>query len=205
MSRGLYKRINFFKGFLTTEQDWNDAERYHVEKRKLHNRMFHAPGVVQGNGDELRVLSRGRGDLSIEVGAGYAIDGQGNDLFLLEKQIKTLNPADFKLPATLYLVLRYVEEFDDFIAYKENLDYQGHRRIAKTARSSSPSSSPTSTSRSSRPRLPGEGRAPHRRRPRPPRPGPQRDRPALRAQGRPRRRPHGSGPALAPRRDGPAP
>jgi hypothetical protein len=129
MSRGLYKRINFFKGFLTTEQDWNDAERYHVEKRKLHNRMFHAPGVVQGNGDELRVLSRGRGDLSIEVGAGYAIDGQGNDLFLLEKQIKTLNPADFKLPATLYLVLRYVEEFDDFIAYKENLDYQGHRRV----------------------------------------------------------------------------
>ena len=22
-----FKRINFFKGFLTTEKDWNDAER----------------------------------------------------------------------------------------------------------------------------------------------------------------------------------
>ena len=117
MAFGPFKRINFFKGFLTTEQDWNDAERYHVEKRKLHNRMFHAPGVVNGNGDDLKVQSRGRGDLSIEVGAGYAIDGQGNDIFLLEKQIKTLNPADFKLPQTIYLVLRYVEEFDDFIAY----------------------------------------------------------------------------------------
>ncbi|MEZ4469785.1 MAG: hypothetical protein R3F60_03070 [bacterium] len=134
MSRGSFKRINFFKGFLTTEQDWNDAERYHVEKRKLHNRMFHAPGVVNGHGDDLKVQSRGRGDLSLEVGAGYAIDGQGSDIFLLEKQIKTLNPADFKLPQTIYLVLRYVEEFDDFIAYKENLDYQGHRRVREDSK-----------------------------------------------------------------------
>ncbi len=31
-----FKRINFFKGFLTTEKDWNDAERYHIDKRRLH-------------------------------------------------------------------------------------------------------------------------------------------------------------------------
>ncbi len=43
-----FKRINFFKGFLTTEKDWNEAEAYHVEKRKLHNRLLHAPGVVGG-------------------------------------------------------------------------------------------------------------------------------------------------------------
>ncbi len=124
-----FKRINFFKGFLTTEQDWNDAETYHVEKRALHNRMFHAPGVVPGTGDELRVTSRGRGDLSVEVGSGYAIDAMGHDILVHEKQIKTLNPADFKLPQTIYLVLRYVEKLTDFIAYKENLDYQGHRRV----------------------------------------------------------------------------
>lgn len=129
MSSGPYKRINFFKGFLTTEKDWNDAERYHVEKRKLHNRALHAPGIVTGFGDELRVQARGRGDLSVEVGSGYAIDGQGNDILAFEKQIKTLTPSDFKLPQTIYLVLRYYEEPDDFIAYKENLDYQGHRRI----------------------------------------------------------------------------
>ena len=41
-----FKRINFFKGFLTTEHDWNDAERYHLEKRKLHNRLCHAPGIL---------------------------------------------------------------------------------------------------------------------------------------------------------------
>ena len=39
-----FKRINFFKGFLTTEKDWNEAEKYHIDKRMLHNRMLHAPG-----------------------------------------------------------------------------------------------------------------------------------------------------------------
>src|SRR5438445_12109586 len=83
-----FKRINFFKGFLTTEHDWNDAERYHLEKRKLHNRLCHAPGVVAGHLGELRVLARARGDLSIEIQPGYAIDGQGHDLLLWETQNK---------------------------------------------------------------------------------------------------------------------
>lgn len=130
-----FKRINFFKGFLTTDKDWNAAESYHVEKRKLHNRAFHAPGVVTGYGDGLRVSSRGRGDLSIEVGSGYAIDGQGRDILLPEKEIHTLKPDNFvKLPATVYVVLRYVEEPTDFIQYREKLDYKGHRRIKETAK-----------------------------------------------------------------------
>jgi hypothetical protein len=124
-----FKRINFFKGFLTTEHDWNDAERYHTEKRKLHNRLLHAPGIVPGYAGELRVVARARGDLSIEIQPGYAIDGQGNDLLLWDTQIKTLVPEEYKLPQTLYVVLRYVEELTDFIAYKENLEYKGHRRV----------------------------------------------------------------------------
>jgi hypothetical protein len=124
-----FKRINFFKGFLTTEHDWNDAERYHLEKRKLHNRLCHAPGVVSGHAGDLRVQARARGDLSIEVQPGYAIDGQGHDLVLWETQIKTFVPEEYKLPQTLYVVLRFVEELSDFIAYKENLEYKGHRRV----------------------------------------------------------------------------
>ncbi|MFI5288302.1 MAG: hypothetical protein ACHQ17_01565 [Polyangia bacterium] len=124
-----YKRINFFKGFLTTEHDWNDAERYHLDKRKLHNRLCHAPGVVAGHAGELKVMARARGDLSIEVQPGYAIDGQGHDLVLWETQIKNIVPEEYKLPQTLYVVLRFVEELTDFIAYKENLEYKGHRRV----------------------------------------------------------------------------
>jgi hypothetical protein len=129
-----FKRINFFKGFLTTEHDWNDAERYHLEKRKLHNRLCHAPGVVPGYSGELRVAARQRGDLSMEIQPGYAIDGMGNDLVLWETQIKTIIPEEYKLPQTLYVVLRFVEELSDFIAYKENLEYKGHRRVLESCK-----------------------------------------------------------------------
>ncbi len=129
-----FKRINFFKGFLTTEHDWNDAERYHLEKRKLHNRLCHAPGVVQQYQGELKVIARARGDLSFEVQSGYAIDGEGHDLVLWETQIKTIVPEEYKLPTVLYVVLRFAEELTDFIAYKENLEYKGHRRVMETAK-----------------------------------------------------------------------
>ena len=129
-----FKRINFFKGFLTTEHDWNDAERYHLEKRKLHNRLCHAPGIIPGYSGELKVTARARGDLSFEVQPGYALDGQGNDLVLWETQIKTIIPEEYKLPQTLYVVLRFVEELSDFIAYKENLEYKGHRRVLESCK-----------------------------------------------------------------------
>lgn len=128
-----FKRINFFKGFVTTTKDWNDAERYHVEKHKLHNRCFHGAGMVPGYRQELKVRARGRADMSVEVSPGYAIDGQGNDIILYETEIKAINKADFKLPLTVYFVVKYVEEFTDFISYKENLDFKGHRRIQEKA------------------------------------------------------------------------
>ena len=90
----VFKRINFFKGFVTTEDDWNEAERYHVEKRKLHNRAFHGAGVVQGWGEEFRVAARGKGELSVEVAPGYAIDGQGNVRPLLPRSFESLSHAE---------------------------------------------------------------------------------------------------------------
>jgi hypothetical protein len=129
-----FKRINFFKGFLTTEKDWNDAERYHIDKRRLHNRMLHSPGVVGGYAGELRVNARARGDLSVEVQGGYAIDGQGNDLMIFDATIRNINLEEFRLPQTIYIVLRYYEELTDFIAYKENLEYKGHRRVLESCR-----------------------------------------------------------------------
>jgi hypothetical protein len=129
-----FKRINFFKGFLTTEKDWNDAERYHIDKRKLHNKMMHSPGVVFGYGGDLRVNARARGDLSVEVQPGYAIDGQGNDLVIHDATIRNINLEEFRLPQTVYVVLRYYEELTDFIAYKENLEYKGHRRVLESCK-----------------------------------------------------------------------
>ena len=142
-----FKRINFFKGFLTTEHDWNDAERYHIEKRRLHNRLLHAPGVVFGYGGDLKAVARARGDLSVEVQAGYAVDGQGRDLMMWDAEIKTLVLEEYKLPQTIYIVLRYYEQETDFIAYKENAAYKGHRRILEAVRSRSRRPRPISARR----------------------------------------------------------
>jgi len=129
-----FKRINFFKGFLTTEKDWNDAERYHIDKRRLHNRMMHSAGIVYGFSGDLRVTARARGDLSVEVQPGYGIDGMGNDLMIHDTTIRNINLEEFKLPQTIYIVLRYYEELTDFIAYKENLEYKGHRRVLESCK-----------------------------------------------------------------------
>src|SRR3954462_8786849 len=124
-----FKRINFFEGFFTTDEDWNAAEAYHVEKRRLHNRVLHTPGVVPVDGGGLGVTARGRGDLSFEVAPGYGIDGRGNELVQRDPGVKVIEADKLKLPQTVYVAIKYSEEQTDFIAYKENPRFKGHRRI----------------------------------------------------------------------------
>jgi len=124
-----FKRINFFEGFFTTDEDWNAAEAYHLEKRRLHNRVFHQPGVVAVSGGGLKVVARGKNDLSFEVTPGYAIDGKGNEIVLHDPAVKVIEAEKLKLPQTVYVAIRYYEEPTDFIAYKENPRFKGHRRI----------------------------------------------------------------------------
>lgn len=128
---GGFKRLNFFEGFVTTPDDWNEGDAYHVAKHKLHNRAFHGVGVVPGQLKDFHITSRGRGELAVEVKPGYAIDGQGDDLIIWETEIKQFTKSDYKLPQTVYLVAKYVEELTDFVAYKENLNYKGHTRRAE--------------------------------------------------------------------------
>lgn len=124
-----FKRINFFEGFFTTDEDWNAAEAYHLEKRRLHNKIMHQPGIVPIVSGGLKVGSRGKGDLSFEVAPGYAVDGRGNEIVLRDPAVKVIELEKLKLPQTVYIGIRYYEEPTDFIAYKENPRFKGHRRI----------------------------------------------------------------------------
>lgn len=74
-----FKRINFFNGFRTGEKDWQDAEKYHNDKRKLHNSRLHTIGIV--NGLEVKAGSDGK---ACFVEPGLAIDGNGNELYLAQ-------------------------------------------------------------------------------------------------------------------------
>jgi hypothetical protein len=134
LDQGRFKRLNFFDGFVTTPDDWNEGERYHVEKHKLHNRAFHGVGVVPGQLRDFHVAARGKGELAVEISTGYAIDGRGNDIILLEPEIRNFVKSDYKLPQTVFLVAKYLEELTDFVAYKENLNYKGHTRVSEMAK-----------------------------------------------------------------------
>jgi hypothetical protein len=126
-----FKRLNFFKGLVTYYTDWIDNEAYRRDKHRWHNQRLHGPGVVVGYAGEMCVT--GRGDLSIEVQPGCAIDGAGNELMLWDTQIKQVRTDALKLPQTVYVVARYTEELTDFISYKQNLAVRGHRRVLEGA------------------------------------------------------------------------
>ena len=60
-NRTAFKRLNFFTGFFTTAEDWLQGQQYHLEKRKLHLRGLHTPGIIPGDGEELKVTARRAG------------------------------------------------------------------------------------------------------------------------------------------------
>src|SRR4051812_35847304 len=129
-----YMRLNHFHGLRLESQDFQVGEEYHVNKKRLHNKVFHGYGVVQGYMEGCRVLGRKRGDLSIEVTPGYAIDGEGNDIFLHETEVKTVDAGKFKLPATAYVVIKFVDEPTDFVVNAANPKYKGHKRVLETSK-----------------------------------------------------------------------
>ncbi len=114
MDERVFKRINLFKGFIRTTRDYKDAVGYHLRKARLHNRYFHAFGLVPGVTGELKVRSRRRPELAVEVRPGYAIDPLGRDILVREVELKRVVKDDFVLPQTLHLVLRYDERESDY-------------------------------------------------------------------------------------------
>ncbi|MGA1865658.1 MAG: hypothetical protein ACMUHX_11425 [bacterium] len=108
MNDGL-KRINFFDGFFTQAEDWQSAQDYHLEKRRLHNQFMHTPGIVYGCLKDLKVTAMEKGS-SFSVAPGYAIDGEGQDLYLPKSEEVPINLEEYNLPATVYIVIRYHEE-----------------------------------------------------------------------------------------------
>ena len=104
-----FKRINFFKGFFTQAEDWQRAEQYHIDKRRLHNISLHTPGIIQGYREGLKVWASPDGR-EINIGPGCAIDERGRELYLEDTETKPIDPQGYKSPTTVYVVIRYGEK-----------------------------------------------------------------------------------------------
>jgi hypothetical protein len=83
-----FERPRFFGGQLLTDKDLEAAQRYVIEKNKLHNRYLVGTGVVCG----LAVRCDPCCDGSVTVEPGYAIDCCGNDIVLCQPE--TFNILD---------------------------------------------------------------------------------------------------------------
>ena len=123
-----FKRLNFFKGFFTQAEDWQSAQQYHIEKRKIHNRFLHIPGIVYGCLDNLNVIATEDGT-ALYIGPGYAIDGEGRDLYLPKPDKVSINPQDYIHPATVYVVISDGQEKIDLRPNAANPEYSGHAFI----------------------------------------------------------------------------
>lgn len=101
------KRNKYFSGKLMSEKDFQDEQDYLREKHRLHNRFLHGYGVVAG----LEVSISDDHPGKVEVGAGLALDAQGNEVVLPETQYVPFPAAGKKT----CLVIAYAERETDFV------------------------------------------------------------------------------------------
>lgn len=121
------KRINFFKGFATTAEDWKAAEAYHSEKRRLHNQYFHSPGVILECLKGLAVIATKEGS-ALRVEPGMALDGEGRELYLPQPIDLDVNLRQYR-GTTIYVAIEYGEQLVEHRPNKFNSDYEGHAFI----------------------------------------------------------------------------
>lgn len=129
-----YLRVHYFHGQRLELADFEDNQGQIVERRRIHQRAFHSPGVVLGCLGDLRVSALGRGDLSLVVDPGLAVDGMGNEIFLPSREVIPIDLRRIRPPQTVHVVIRQFEEPADFVEDPDDPEYQGYRRIVEKAR-----------------------------------------------------------------------
>jgi hypothetical protein len=83
-----FERPRFFDGQRLTADDLLAAQAYERELRWLHNRTLHPWGIARG-----LTVSAARGDRTVTVGAGYALDCLGRDLLVGEDTVLQVPPV----------------------------------------------------------------------------------------------------------------
>ena len=107
------KRTDYFHGMLMTERDFSEEQTYHIEKRKLLNRMLHGWGVVCG----LKVRPTDTPSPNIIVEGGMALDCFGNEILVCEEQTVDLTVKPCATTAAYDPCAPYVQEPQDQALY----------------------------------------------------------------------------------------
>jgi hypothetical protein len=104
----IINRPAFFDGQALTAEDLNAVVAYHRELLWLHQRGLHGSGIVSG-----LVVTGAKGDKSVTVGPGYAVDTDGRSIVLDAAQVLDIpsavaSPAGDAVP--FYLRIAYSDD-----------------------------------------------------------------------------------------------
>ena len=115
-----YQRLRYFHGMLLDDAAFQAEQAYHIRKRRFLNRMLHGWGVVCG-----LELTGKKGDRSIDVTSGMALDCCGNEIWVPHRKpidLLSLLPCEDKgkkegecfeeneeTPKSYYVGVRYYE------------------------------------------------------------------------------------------------
>ncbi|OCN02804.1 hypothetical protein A7X67_02810 [Clostridium sp. W14A] len=107
MENEFFQRNRYEKGMLLTAEDQEQQQAYHVEKRRLLNRLAIGSGVVNG-------FSLGTDDdgTVLTIGAGLALDFAGREIYLprtVRKKADELLPSTDHFEGWLRIYVRYDE------------------------------------------------------------------------------------------------
>ncbi|MFZ3384031.1 MAG: hypothetical protein WA144_08910 [Candidatus Methanoperedens sp.] len=109
-----FKRARYFHGMLMTDRDFTEEQKYHIEKRKLHNRLVHGWGVVCG----LKITALNPAGNSVNIEEGLALDCNGNEIYVDQ-------PIEFD-------VIKAIKGFDSTRSVKQDCEYLNERPTGDT-------------------------------------------------------------------------
>jgi hypothetical protein len=112
MPDDITKRLHYFDKQFLVESDFTDEQKYHLDRRRRHNRLLHTPGIAYG----LEVQKTAA--KAITVSPGTAIDVNGQEIVQLASVTLNLdNPAVINpLPganSNIYVTIAYSETQTD--------------------------------------------------------------------------------------------
>jgi Chaperone of endosialidase len=100
------KRLNYFTNQFLVQEDFQAEQDYHRRMRHLHNQRSHTPGIVYG----LEVTKKENTDRDVIISAGMAIDGDGQEIVVLESGITyTLKTTESTGPVYLSIAASDVD------------------------------------------------------------------------------------------------
>lgn len=107
-AREMAKRVRFFAGQLLTAADFEVEQTYQMEKRRLHNRLLHGVGIVEG----LEVAEDDSESAGVVISPGFALDGCGNEIVVDHPTHIDIGPCG---KDQCFVTLRYTEIATDAV------------------------------------------------------------------------------------------